>query len=85
MTPLKKRRFARESLSIESPPAIAPTPSTPCNGGDDLITLNPANIEADADIDDVGAAAVRNGYKVPTAVQPVNDNLFEVGILFSSR
>ena len=78
MTPLKKRRFARESLSVDA----APTPSTSCSAAADPEDEEGEDEEEVGD-GSVATTSIRNGFKVPAASDaahsPVaNDNLFEV-------
>ena len=89
MTPLKKRRLARESISMDSP--YPPTPSTPTPGqGSELSPglCDTGRFSGEGEgllvtTEDTSKLTPPNGYKPLHHFSPVtpltpNDNLFEV-------
>ena len=88
MTPLKKRRLARESISMETPP-YPPTPSTPTPSGGDIAGLLSESEKSSLDDslentrvkDENGQSHVINGFKAhlsPITPNTPTDHLFEV-------
>lgn len=79
VTPLKKRRMARESLSAENAPGLPPTPSTPST---DFISSEKVDIGNQPLLDIRVTAKTKNGFRQHlspiTPLTPGTENLFEV-------